>query len=200
MIVIFGAGDHALEAYNVLNDLGYNENIYFYEDVSKKYGHKHGYSEIIDVNKLAEKVIGVLGVGAPHKKFINRVEKYVEKWITVVHPTAHLCNDVSLGIASVIKQGVTMMPYSKLGNYTQVNVNALVGHNVEVGDYSCIGPAAQVMGRVKIGKECNIGVAAVIIEKLSIAEGVTIGAGAVVIHSIIEPGTTWAGIPARKIK
>ena len=34
---------------------------------------------------------------------------------------------------------------------------------------------------------------------ITIADDVAIGANAVVIRSITEPGTTWAGVPARKI-
>jgi len=200
MIVIFGAGNHALEAYNVLNDLGYKDNIFYYEENPNNHGRVHGYSTIIDIQALNRKVIGVLGVGMPHRTYIDRIERYVDRWMTVVHPSAHFCNDVMLGKAAVIKQRAILMPYSKIGNYVQVNVNALIGHHAEIRDYSCISPSAQIMGNVIIGSECNIGAAAVIIEKINIADRVTIGAGAVVIRSITEPGTTWAGVPAKKIK
>jgi len=200
MIVINGAGDHALEAYNVLNDLGYRNDIYFFDEDLNTIGEKHGYSTMVNLHTLREEVIGVLGVGTPHREFIERSNKYIDKWMIVVHPSAHLCNDIMLGTGVVIKQRVTLMPYAKLGNFVQINVGALIGHHAEIGDYSCIGPTAQIMGRVSIGEECYIGVNAIILEKLSIADKVTIGAGAVVVKDITEPGTTWAGVPAKPLK
>ena len=38
-----------------------------------------------------------------------------------------------------------------------------------------------------------------IIGNITIADNVAIGANAVVVKSITEPGTTWGGIPAKKI-
>jgi len=199
-IVIIGASDHALEAYNVLNDLNYKNNIYFYEENISRFEHPHGHSKIIDLKKVSGNIIAVQGVGTPHKEFILRVCKYVTKWMQVIHPTVHCCNDVIVGTGVVIKQKVILMPYVKLGKFVQINVGALIGHHVEVGDYSCIGPSANIMGRVTIGEECYIGVNSVILEKLKIADRVVIGAGAVVNRDISEAGTVWAGVPAKMIK
>jgi len=199
-IIIIGASDHALEAYNVLNDLGYKKEIFFYEENISRFEQNHGHSKVIDLKKLNGNIIAVQGVGTPHKEFILRVCKYVTKWMQVIHPTAHFCNDVIMGTGVVIKQKVILMPYVKLGKFVQINVGALIGHHVEVGDYSCIGPAAKIMGRVSIGEECYIGVNSVILEKRTIADRVIIGAGAVVVKDITEPGTTWAGVPAKLIR
>jgi serine O-acetyltransferase len=38
-----------------------------------------------------------------------------------------------------------------------------------------------------------------VIGPVTIADDVAVGANAVVIRDITEPGTTWAGIPARKV-
>ena len=44
-----------------------------------------------------------------------------------------------------------------------------------------------------------LGSGAKVIGDIQIADDVAIGANAVVVRSITEPGTTWAGVPARKI-
>ena len=46
---------------------------------------------------------------------------------------------------------------------------------------------------------CYLGSGAKVIGEVSIADNVAVGAGAVVTKDITEPGTTWAGVPARKI-
>jgi len=199
-IVIMGASDAALEVYNVLNDMGLREEIYFYEENASRLGESHGSSIIIDIKTLDKPIVAVQGVGRPHKKFIKRVSKYVTEWMKVIHPTARLCNDINIGIGAFIQQNVIVMPFAKLGNFTYLNVGALIGHHVEIGDYSHVGPYAKIMGRVTIGEECYVGVNSVILEKIKIADRVVIGAGAVVVNDIIEDGTVWVGVPAKNIE
>ena len=50
-----------------------------------------------------------------------------------------------------------------------------------------------------IGNNCYFGSGAKVIGAVTIADDVAVGAGAVVTKDITEPGTTWAGVPARKI-
>jgi serine O-acetyltransferase len=50
-----------------------------------------------------------------------------------------------------------------------------------------------------LGDRVFVASGARIIGNVHIADGVVIGANAVVIKDIVEPNTTWAGIPARKV-
>lgn len=50
-----------------------------------------------------------------------------------------------------------------------------------------------------IGDNCYFGSGAKVIGAVCIADDVAVGANAVVTKDITEPGTTWAGAPARKI-
>ncbi len=54
-------------------------------------------------------------------------------------------------------------------------------------------------GAPQIGDRVFIGSGARIIGNISVADDVVIGANAVVVKSITEPGTTWAGNPAKKV-
>lgn len=56
-----------------------------------------------------------------------------------------------------------------------------------------------VPGAPTIGNRVFIASGAKILGSITIADDVVIGANAVVTKDILEPGTTWAGIPARKI-
>lgn len=49
------------------------------------------------------------------------------------------------------------------------------------------------------GRHIYFGAGAKIMENIYIADDVIIGANAVVTHSIYEPNTVWAGVPAKKI-
>jgi sugar O-acyltransferase (sialic acid O-acetyltransferase NeuD family) len=204
MIVIIGAGDHALEIYDVLNDIsklsGKKEDAFFFDEDPARFGQKHGDSTIIDLYNLRKKAKGVLGIGIPHRELIARCDSKISEWLTVIHPTAQLGGYVTLGKGNILKQQVLQMPYSQTDDFVQINVRAIIGHHVQIGAHTCIGPAAKLMGRVQIGQECYIGAGSIILEKLHIADRVTIGAGAVVIKNIDEPGSTWAGNPARKLR
>ena len=49
------------------------------------------------------------------------------------------------------------------------------------------------------GDNCYFGSGAKILGAVTIADDVAVGAGAVVTKDITEAGTTWGGVPARKI-
>ena len=58
--------------------------------------------------------------------------------------------------------------------------DTVIGNDVWIGDRVFIGTGARILGKVQI------------------ANDVVIGANAVVTRDILEPGTTWVGIPAHK--
>ena len=96
---------------------------------------------------------------------------------------------------NVFEEGLSIAHYGAL----VVNSAARVGRNCRIHAMVVIGatngnPAAPV-----IGSNVYIGAGAKIIGDIRIADDVAIGANAVVVRSIEEPGTTWGGVPARKI-
>ena len=96
---------------------------------------------------------------------------------------------------NVFGEGLSIAHYGALA----VNSAARVGKNCRIHAMTVIGatngdPAAPV-----IGNNVYIGAGAKIIGSIRIADDVAIGANAAVVKSIDEPGTTWGGVPARKI-
>ena len=63
----------------------------------------------------------------------------------------------------------------------------------------CIGATNGSEKAPVIGDNCFLGTGAKVIGEITIADNVAIGANAVVCKSIEEPGTTWGGVPAKKI-
>lgn len=105
---------------------------------------------------------------------------------------------------------------TKLGIFLNINVfgpGLRIAHpfNIAVSGYAKIGSNCFIYQGVTIGVNENeqgaptignnvvIGAGAKIIGNIEIADNVCIGANAVVTKSILEPNTTWGGIPARKI-
>ena len=96
---------------------------------------------------------------------------------------------------NVFEEGLSIAHYGAL----VVNSRTKAGKNCRIHAMVVIGatngdPAAPV-----IGNNVYIGAGAKIIGDIHIADDVAVGANAVVVKSIEEPGTTWGGVPARKI-
>lgn len=80
-----------------------------------------------------------------------------------------------------------------------VNSHAKIGKNCRIQEMVNIGSTNGSNDSAKIGNNVFIGTGAKIIGGVTIADNVVIGANAVVVKDILEPGTTWGGVPARKI-
>lgn len=80
-----------------------------------------------------------------------------------------------------------------------VNSAVRAGENCKLHGGNCIGNNGKTEGVPRIGNNVDIGYGAVLIGDIVIADNVTIGANAVVNRSVLEPGSTVVGIPAKRI-
>jgi acetyltransferase-like isoleucine patch superfamily enzyme len=86
--------------------------------------------------KMEERIARIEALGIPDSRFA-----------TVVHPTACLSDDVTIGPGTYIGPHVTVMPGACLGKHTSLRAGCYVSHDVEVEDWCFIGPNAVVSGR-----------------------------------------------------
>ncbi len=80
-----------------------------------------------------------------------------------------------------------------VNNSCRVGENCRIQTGVTLGATNGSKQAPQLGNNIFLGDGCKL------IGGISIADDVCIGANAVVISDICEPGTTWAGIPAKKV-
>lgn len=81
-----------------------------------------------------------------------------------------------------------------------VNHNSKIGKNLRIQSGVTIGGSSSTPDKYPIlGDNVYIGTGAKILGGVTIANNVAIGANAVVVKDILEEGTTWAGVPAKKI-
>ena len=107
----------------------------------------------------------------------------------------------------LVKTGIDLKPFSAaeglhiVHGRVGVNVNARIGKNCKIVGDVTIGSQSRYdsIGGPIIGERVFVSSGVRIIGNVRIADGVVIGANAVVVKDILEPNTTWAGIPARKI-
>lgn len=70
---------------------------------------------------------------------------------------------------------------AKFGDYCVIQTCTVISKNVSGGDYVYIAPGVKINDNIQIGNN------------------IILGQNAVVTKNITEDGTTWAGIPAKKI-
>ena len=124
----------------------------------------------------------------------NPLQKLITQWYRLRYH--RYCVKMGFHIPlNIFEEGLSIAHYGAL----VVNSKAKVGKNCRIHAMVVIGatngePAAPVLG-----DNVYIGAGAKIVGDIYIADNVAIGANAVVVKSIEERGTTWGGVPARKI-
>jgi sugar O-acyltransferase (sialic acid O-acetyltransferase NeuD family) len=114
---------------------------------------------------------------------------------TLVHPTAILAPDVSVGVGTVIMAGAIINTGSTIGRFSVVNTGAILDHDIAVEDNVHISPGCNLAGGVVCRRDSFIGTGASIIPRVVIGESAVVAAGAAVIRNV-KPSTLVAGCPA----
>jgi len=96
---------------------------------------------------------------------------------------------------NVFDKGLSIPHYGHI----VVNSKARAGKNCRIHEGVNIGATNGSDKAPIMGNNVFIASGAKIIGDITIADDVCIGANAVVVKSITEPGTTWGGVPAKKI-
>lgn len=120
------------------------------------------------------------------------------KFVSAVHPSAQIAQDVSIGDGSVVMAGAVVNPGSTIGQFCIVNTRASLDHDCRMGDFSSLCPGVITGGNVSIGAYSNIGMGALLLPEIEVGEHSVIGAGALVLKSVPERMVAY-GAPARLI-
>lgn len=130
--------------------------------------------------------------------YTNCRKDFVSRMINKYHKFRFHRLSVKLGFTipiNVFGEGLSIPHYGTI----VVHGNARIGKNCRLQEGVTIGATNGSHEAATIGDNCYFGSGAKVIGAVTIADDVAVGANAVVTKDIIEPGTSWAGIPARKI-
>lgn len=198
-LIIIGGGGHAKSiadlaqksGYNVIGFLDDNESAMYMLSINRL-------GKVSDCEKFADKASFVIGIGnnETRKKIYD---SHKLNYVTLIHPSAVIASDVTLGEGVVVLAGAVINADTKIGKHTIINTGAVVEHDCVIGEFTMIAPHATVCGFSKIGNNCWLGAGSVANNVISIYDNVIVGSGAVVVKNIEEAGT-YVGVPARKIK
>jgi sugar O-acyltransferase (sialic acid O-acetyltransferase NeuD family) len=117
---------------------------------------------------------------------------------TVVHPSAQVGGQVSIGEGTVILSNAVVNHGASLGDVCIVNTAATVDHDSKIGNSVHLSPGVHLGGGVLIGATSWVGIGASVTHNCIIGSGAIVGAGSVVIDNVPDDMTV-VGSPAKPI-
>lgn len=142
----------------------------------------------------------IIGLQSPQEKLSigERLLQRGAKFINLIHPTAVVGKNSTLGYGCVICIHSGISCDVQGGNFVTLNAHGAVGHDAILGDGCTISAFAHVSGLVTLGKGAYVGIHGCILPKVKVGDFATIGAGSVVLKHV-KPGSTVLGVPAKLI-
>ncbi len=153
-----------------------------------------------EIGPLASTHWAVCGISTTHRAgFIAQVAAYGMPFAALVHPTAHISRQSTLGAGTILSPGVLVASHTALGQHVFINRGVLIGHDTTIGDYVTIQPGANIAGVCHIGEGVFIGMGAIVQDRITIGAHAVVGAGSVVTKDVPD-NVLVAGMPARILK
>lgn len=199
-LVIIGASGHGKVVADIAKKNGYERIIFLDDNVSLT--ECGGYAVVGKSSRYAEFDCDVfVAIGNPkiREKIQTQTELAGKRIPTLIHPSASIAENVSIGKGTVVVAGAVINPDTVIGKGCIINTCASVDHDCVIADFVHVSVGAHVAGTVTIDKYTWIGAGATVSNNISVCGDCMIGAGAVVIRNISESGT-YIGVPVEKTK
>jgi sugar O-acyltransferase (sialic acid O-acetyltransferase NeuD family) len=210
-IIILGAGGHCLDIIDTINEINLKapkyECVGILDDSPSVLGKEFGGVKVLGnltnaiefQNEFFVNCIGSYTNFWKKKLIIQKTQLPLERFETLIHPTASVSKFSKIGKGTVIFQNATITSNVTIGNHVIILPNSVLSHDNDVGDYTCITGGVCISGGVKIGNSCYLGTNCSIIDNITIGDNTLIGMGSTVIKSV-EPNSVMVGNPASFIR
>jgi sugar O-acyltransferase (sialic acid O-acetyltransferase NeuD family) len=130
---------------------------------------------------------------------VNRtIDLPLDRFATVIHPSAFVAPSSRIGAGSAILQNVVIIQNTRVGNHVIVAQNASIGHDVIVEDFVTIAAGALIAGLARVREASYIGAQSAVNNGVTVNQRALVGLGAVVVKDV-PAGMTVVGNPARPI-
>jgi sugar O-acyltransferase (sialic acid O-acetyltransferase NeuD family) len=208
-ILIYGASGHSKMIVDIIHKNNEYKIIGFVDSFKSINETIYGYKVIGDLNTLSKLIKKynidgiVIGIGDNYTRQIayNKIKKIAQtiEFITIVHPSAVLANDIVLPEGVVVMPDVVINANAKIGKFCILNTKSSLGHDSVMSDFSSLASGVIISGNVKIGICSAVCLKASVIQNVSIGNYTVIGAMSLVLKSIGDYKQAF-GIPINTIK
>jgi sugar O-acyltransferase (sialic acid O-acetyltransferase NeuD family) len=212
-VVILGTGGNSVDILDTVHDI----NSHAFHDVYECVGFLDDNQALWGNHLYGVKVLGPLvyakelhgcyfvnGIGAPSnfwrkEAIISKTDLPLERFETIIHPSASVSKMARIGIGTVVFQNVTITSNVKIGNHTIILPNTVISHDDIIGDYTCIAGGVCLSGGVTIGHSSYMGTNSSVIGNVEIGDHCLIGMGSVVLTRVPR-NSVFVGNPARFLR
>lgn len=212
-IIILGTGGNCIDILDTLNTInaskhaGSYECVGFLDDNEQNWGKEYLGAPVLGALSSAPKYSDhffVNGIGShsnfwAKKTIIATTNIPLERFATIIHPSASVSSTARLGYGTVVFQNATITSNVTIGNHVIVLPNSVISHDDVIGDYTCITGGVCISGGVTIGHSCYLGTNCSIIGNIKIGNYCLVGMGSVVLNSLPD-NQVVVGNPARFLR
>ena len=167
-LIILGTGGNCVDILDTVNERNAHSTIPQYEcigfldDDPQQWGKEIWGVQVLGPLESAPKypdAYFVNGIGSEHnfwKKaaIIAKTRVPLDRFETIVHPTASVSRMATLGKGVVVLQHVTIANQARIGHHVIILPNSVISHDAVIGDYTCITGGVCISGMVTIGRDC----------------------------------------------
>ncbi len=211
-IIILGAGGHGRVVLDIIRQSGKFTPIGFLDNNAALHGRRvdglpvlGGMDKLSQLSSLVEpangrcSVVIAIGDNGVRRMIAETVEAAGLELPPIIHPSAQIATNVTIGRSVVICAGALVCAHSQIGDYAILNTGCIVDHESMIGTAVHICPGVRLAGHVTLESGAFIGIGSTVIQNVRIGFEAIVGAGAVVTCNV-DPMTTVVGVPAREIK
>src|SRR5262245_10113907 len=126
-VQVFGAGGHAKVVIATLTAAGHDV-VAVWDDDAARWGGTCLGVPIRGATAAADDLPTILAIG-DNRARARLASAMTRRWMTVIHPTAHVHPSVTLGPGTVVFAGAIVQPDARLGAHVIVNTAATVDHD-----------------------------------------------------------------------
>lgn len=212
-IIIFGVGGYCANLIDIMNDINIakGEEVYkpvgFLDDDVNKHGSEYCGLPVLGFCKDAinyETELFVNGVGSAKstvnkKHIITASNVPLERFESLIHPSAWVSSAVTLGKGSVIAQNSVVMSGAVIGDHVKMLPNSVISYGSVIGDYCTVSSGAVTLAETHVGMSSYLGCNSSLIERVSVGDNCIVGMGAVVLKNVPD-NSVVVGNPAKFLR
>jgi len=207
-LIIIGAGGYGREMYGAaLGAVGYGTafDVRGYLDGrAEALDGFTGYPPILGTPEAYEPepddvFITALGSIESRRRCVTTVESRGGKFVSIIHRSAFLGPNVTVGAGSFIAPNVVLTADVHVGRHVAVFHNTSIGHDSELEDFTHVYAQCSIGGSVRIEEGASVYPGSVVVPRRTVGANAVVGAGSTVILNV-RPGVSVFGSPAKPIR
>lgn len=208
-IVLFGGGNQVKYCIDIIQKEGKYNIAGITDPYLKTDSEIMGYKiigkqeEIRDLIKIYNINAGLITIGDnwTRKIVFDKITELIPdfEFVTIVHPSVIIGNDVVIGRGTVIMAGCIISPGTSIGDFCFFASGAILEHESYMGNFASLSAGSVTGGKVKIGDFVAIALGVILFDRIEIGEHTVIGSGSLVTRNIPDHVVAY-GIPAKIIR